>query len=181
MLNDKAPAPIAPLALEVVQRVDALFAIERDINGLPADQRQATRQERSAPVLAELEAWMRQERARLSRHAEVAKAMDYLLKRWGAFTRFLTDGRICLSNNAADRALRGITLGRKAWLFAGSGRGSDRAAVMYSLIGTVKLNGIDPQTWLADLLGRIAEHPVTKLDELMPWNWTSPAKTAQVA
>ena len=114
---------------------------------------------------------MRKERARLSRHADVAKAMDYMLKRWTAFTRFLDDGRICLTNNAAERALRGIALGRKAWLFAGSDRGGDRAALMYTLIQTARLNDVDPQTWLADVLGRINDHSAHRLDELLPWNW----------
>ena len=107
--------------------------------------------------------------------------MDYLLKRWNAFTRFLIDGRICLSNNAAERALRRIALGRKAWLFAGSDRGGERAAVIYSLITTARLNGVDPQAWLADVLGRLAAHPVHELDKLMPWNWTPPAKAVQAA
>jgi transposase len=98
--------------------------------------------------------------------------MDYMLKRWTAFKRFLDDGRICLSNNAAERALRGIALGRKSWLFAGSDRGGQRAAAMYSLIVTAKLNDIDPQAWLADVLGRIADHPASRLDELPPWNRT---------
>ena len=101
----------------------------------------------------------------------LARAMDYMLKRWASFSRFLDDGRICLSNNAAERALRGIALGRKSWLFAGSDRGGQRAAAMYSLIVTAKLNDVDPQAWLADVLSRIAEHPVQKLDELLPWNW----------
>ena len=114
---------------------------------------------------------MRAERGRLSRHAEVAKAMDYMLKRWPAFTRFLSDGRICLSNNAAERALRGLALGRRSWLFAGSERGAERAAVMYTLIGTAKLNEIDPQAWLADVLARIASQPQRQLTELLPWNW----------
>ena len=114
---------------------------------------------------------MRTERARLSRHADAAKAMDYMLKRWDAFTRFLGDGRICLSNNAAERALRGIALGRRAWLFAGSERGGDRAALMYTLIQTAKLNGVDPHAWLANVLARIADHPISGLDELLPWNW----------
>ena len=120
------------------------------------------RQELSAPLVAELEAWMRQERARLSRHNDVAQAMDYMLKRWAAFDRFLDDGRICLSNNAAERALRGIALGRRAWLFAGSDRGGERAAFMYSLIVTAKMNDIDPQAWLADVLRRIADHPASQ-------------------
>jgi transposase len=167
----QTPAVLSPLALEAVGRIDAVFDVERDINGLSADRRKVVRQELSARLVAELEAWMRQERAKLSRHAEVAKAMDYMLKRWEAFARFLDDGRICVTNNAAERALRGIALGRKSWLFAGSDRGGQRAAVIYSLIVTAKLNNIDPQAWLADVLARIAEHPARKIDELMPWNW----------
>ena len=162
---------ISPTALEAVRRIDALFEIERSINGLPADRRLAVRHEQAAPLVAALEAWMREERRKLSRHSDVAGAMDYMLKRWDAFARFLDDGHICLSNNAAERALRGIALGRKAWLFAGSDRGGDRAAFMYSLIVTAKLNDVDPQAWLADVLARIAGHPVQKLDQLMPWNW----------
>ena len=121
--------------------------------------------------MADLQVWMREQRARLSRGNDIAKAMDYMLKRWPAFTRFLGDGRICLDNNAAERALRGIALGRKSWLFAGSDRGGRRAAAMYSIIVTAKMNDVDPQAWLADVLARIAEHPVHKLDELLPWNW----------
>src|SRR6202023_2162145 len=167
----KTPGVISPLALEAVRRIDALFEIERAINGQSADRRKAVRQELSAPLVADLETWMREQRAKLSRGNDVAKAMDYMLKRWTAFTRFLEEGRICLSNNAAERALRGIALGRKSWLFCGSDRGGERAAVMYSLIVTAKMNDIDPQAWLADVLARIAGHPVQKLDELLPWNW----------
>ena len=177
----KTSAVISPMALETVRRIDALFEIERSINGLGADQRKTVRQDRSAPLVASLQTWMRQERARLSRHNDLAKAMDYILKRWDAFTRFLDDGRICLSNNAAERALRGIALGRKSWLFAGSDRGGERAAVMYSLIVTAKMNDIDPQAWLADVLARIADHPARELDELMPWNWTPLKATAAQA
>jgi len=173
----KAPAPISPLALEAVRRIDRLFEIERTINGRTADERRAVRQELSAPLLAELETWMRGERPKLPRGSDIAKAMDYMLKRWPAFTRFLDDGRVCLSNNAAERALRGIALGRKSWLFAGSDRGGQRAAAMYSLIVTGKMNDIDPQAWLADVLARIAGHPAHRLDELLPWNWR-PAVTA---
>jgi transposase len=165
----------APLAVAAVRRIDAIFAIEGEINGLPAEQRLAVRTTRIAPVVAELESWMRSERARLSRHADVAKAMDYMLKRWAAFTRFLSDGRICLTNNAAERALRGIAIGRKNWLFAGSDRGGERAASMYTLIATAKLNNVDPQAWLADVLRRIADHPARRLNELLPWNWHTPA------
>ena len=164
-------APISPIAFEAVTRIDALFDIEREINGMTAEQRLAVRRERSAPLVAELDAWMREHRAKLSRHAPVAQAMDYMLRRWDGFARFLDDGRACLSNNAAERSLRGLALGRKAWLFAGSDRGAERAAVIYSLIGTAKLNDIDPQAWLADVLTRIADAPQNRLQELLPWNW----------
>ena len=165
------PSVIAPLALEAVKRMDAIFAIEREINGRPADERLAVRRERTAPLVSELEVWMRNERGKLSRHSEVAKAMDYMLKRWAAFTRFLADGRICLTNNAAERELRGIALGRKAWLFAGSDRGGERAAVMYTLIHTARLNDVDPQAWLADVLARINDHVIADLAALLPWHW----------
>lgn len=124
---------------------------------------------------------MREQRAKLSRRNDVAKAMDYMLKRWDAFTRFLDDGRIGLSNNAAERALRGIALGRKSWLFCGSDRGGHRAAMMYSLIVTAKMKDVDPQAWLADVLARIAAHPVQQLDELLPWNWRNRNKQVNQA
>lgn len=180
----KAAAFASPIALAAVRRIDALFDIEREINGKSAADRLAVRQQLSTPLVEELESWMRQERAKFSRHNDVAQAMDYMLKRWQAFTQFLQDGRICLTNNAAERGLRGIALGRKAWLFAGSDRGGQRAAMMYSLIITAKMNNIDPQTWLADVLARIAAHPVQKLDELLPWNWTAasaPIRDVQAA
>ena len=167
----KTTAVISPLALDAVRRIDALFDIERTINGQSAERRRAVRQELSAPLVADLESWLREHRPKLSRGNDLAKAMDYLLKRWPAFTRFLDDGRICLSNNAAERALRGIALGRKSWLFVGSDRGGQRAAAMYSLIVTAKMNDVDPQAWLADVLARIAEHSAQRLDELLPWNW----------
>ena len=137
------------MALAAVRRIDALFEIERAINGQSPAERLAVRQQLGAPLVAELEIWMRAERAKLSRHNGVAKAIDYMLNRWSSFTRFLTDGRICLSNNAAERALRTLALGRKSWLFAGSDRGGQRAALLYSLITTAKMNNVDPQAWLA--------------------------------
>ena len=167
----KTTAVISPLALDAVRRIDALFDIERMINGQSAERRRAVRQELSAPLVADLESWLREHRPKLSRGNDLAKVMDYVLKRWPAFTRFLDDGRICLSNNAAERALRGIALGRKSWLFAGSDRDGQRAAAMYSLIVTAKMNDVDPQAWLADVLARIAEHSAQRLDELLPWNW----------
>src|SRR5665811_2110268 len=167
----KNAAAISPVALEAVKRIDALFDIERGINGLSAEERLRVRQEQSAPLLAALEAWLHEERSRMSRSASVATPIDYMLKRWDWFARFIGDGRVCLTNNAAERALRGFALGRKSWLFAGSDRGADRAAVMATLIVTAKLNDVDPQAWLADVLARIAGHPVQRLDQLLPWNW----------
>ena len=180
-LFDLAQVARAPLAAEAVRRIDAIFDVERSINGLPAEQRLAVRQKHVAPLVADLEAWMRAARGKMSRHAEVAKAMDYMLKRRDTFSRFLGDGRICLSNNAAERALRGVALGRKAWLFAGSDRGGDRAAAMYSLIITAKLNDVDPRAWLADVLRRIAGHPASRLHELLPWNWRKPTQDTAAA
>jgi transposase len=164
-------AAISPIALETVKRIDVLFDIERGINGHNAEERLRTRRDHSGPVVAALEAWLREQRSRLSRASPVIEPIDYLLRRWDRFSRFLDDGRICLTNNAAERALRGFALGRKSWLFAGSERGADRAAFMATLIVTAKLNDIDPQAWLADVLARIAEHPAQRLDELLPWNW----------
>ncbi|GGE15008.1 hypothetical protein GCM10008012_66850 [Rhizobium anhuiense] len=162
------------MALEALKRIDALFDIERDINGLAASERLARCQRDSRRLVEELEAWMRAERTKLSRSSPVAEPIDYMLKRWEGFTSFLDDGRICLTNNSAERALRGFALGRKSWLFAGSDRGADRAAFMATMIMTAKLNDIDPHAWLADVLARIAGMPTTKLAELLPWNWTGP-------
>jgi len=164
-----------------VQRIDALFAIEREINGLSPAERLAVRQARSASLVAELETWMIATRDKLSRGHDLAKAFSYMLRRWSSFTRFLDDGRICLTNNAAERALRGVALGRKAWLFCGSDRGGQRAAILYSLIVTAKLNDVDPQAWLADVLARIAAHPAQQLDELLPWNWRAKHHAARAA
>jgi transposase len=166
----KAPA-ISPVALEAVRRIDALFDIERTVNGLSAEQRLRVRQEQSRPLVDALETWLRGERSRLSRSASVAKPIDYLLRRWDRFTPFLADGRICLTNNVAERALRGFALGRKSWLFAGSERGAARAAVMTTLITSAKLNDVDPLAWLADVLARIAGMPQSRLPELLPWEW----------
>ena len=177
----KTAGVISPLALEAVRRIDALFEIERSINGQSIERRQQARQELSAPLIADLEGWLHEHRPKLSRGNDLARAMHYVLKRWPAFTRFLDDGRVCLSNNAAERALRGIALGRKSWLFAGSDRGGQRAAALYSLIVTAKMNDIDPQAWLADVLARIAEHPARDIDALLPWNWQPPAASRSQA
>jgi len=162
---------IYPIALEAVQKLDALFEIERTINGRSAEDRLAVRQALSAPLMDELHAWLTAQLAKLSRHHDLAKACLYILRRWDGFTRFLTDGRVCLTNNAAERALRCVPLGRKAWLFCGSDRGGQRAAIVYSLIQTCRLNDVDPQAWLADVLARIAGCRISQLADLLPWNW----------
>ncbi|MCH2396495.1 MAG: IS66 family transposase [Oceanibaculum sp.] len=167
----KNAAPISPIALEAVKRIDALFDIEREINGLTAGERLERRRRDGIPLAEGLEEWLRTERGKLSRSSSVAEAIDYMLKRWDGFITFLHDGRICLTNNAAERALRGFALGRKSWLFAGSVRGADRAAFMATLLNSAKLNDVDPQAWLADVLARIAETPVSRVEELLPWNW----------
>ncbi|MER8570261.1 IS66 family transposase [Mesorhizobium sp. M0924] len=163
--------PISPIALEAVKRFDALFEIERQINGLSAEERLAARQEKSKPLFDDMHEWLKRERATLSRSSEVIEPIDYMLKRWDGFARFLGDGRICLTNNSAERALRGIALGRRNWTFAGSQRGADRAAVMLTFITTCRLNDIDPKAWLADVLARIADLPISHLHELLPWQW----------
>ncbi len=179
----KKEIPLSPIAIEIVRRIDALFEIERSINGKNAEERLAVRRNLSRPLVDDLYAYMREQATRLSRGHDLVKAINYILKRWPAFTLFLEDGRVCLSNNAAERGLRGIALGRKSWLFCGSDRGGQRAAAMYSLIVTAKMNGVDPQAWLADVLARIAAHPAHRLDELLPWNWAkqAPAISAQAA
>ena len=154
-----------------MRRIDELFEIERTVNGKTPEQRLAARREKSTPLVIELEIWMRQQRALLSSGNDTAKAINYLFNRWAAFTRFLDDGRVCLTNNAAERALRGVAVGRRNWTFAGSDAGGHRAAAVYTLVETCKMNDVDPQAWLADVLARIAEHPVRELDDLLPWNW----------
>ncbi len=161
----------APIAKEAVRRIDELFEIECAINGKTPDERKAVRQERSKPLVAALETWLREQRALLSSKSELAKAINYSLNHWAAFARFLDDGRICLSNNAAERGLRGVAVGRRNWTFAGSDSGARRAAAAYTLIETCKLNDVDPQAWLAHVLATLPDHPARRIDELLPWNW----------
>jgi hypothetical protein len=137
------------------------------------------RQEKSKPLFDDMHAWLLRERETLSRSAEVLKPINYMLKRWADFARFLDDGRICLSNNAAERSLRGVALGRRNWTFAGSQRGADRAAVMLTMITTCRLNEVDPKAWLADVLARIADIPTSRLHELLPWEWSILRQTAK--
>jgi len=172
--RQKKPAhDISPVALEAVKKIDAIFDIERQINGRDIASRLDARHRLVRPLVEDLHDWMRAEQGTMSKHNPVAKAITYMFKknRWDAFTLFLEDGRVCLTNNAAERALRGIALGRKSWLFAGSERGGDRAAFMYSLIVTAKMNDIDPQAWLADVLARLPNTTASRVPDLLPWKW----------
>jgi transposase len=148
-----------------------LFEIEREINGKPPAERVGVRNERSRTLVIALEAWLRAERRKLSKNNMLAKAIQYSLNRWTQLTRFLDDGRLCMTNNAAERALRPVAIGRHNWTFAGSDEGAGRAAAIYTLIETCKLSDVDPQAWLADILARLPDHPVKWIDELLPWNW----------
>jgi transposase len=165
------PVVVSPIALEVVRQIDTLFDIERAINGQGPEKRRAIRQDQSKPIVEALRVYLEEKRNGFPRTHDLHKATNYMLKRWTAFTLFLDDGRVCLSNNAAERALRGIALGRRSWLFCGSDRGGQRAAAVYSLIVSCKMNDVDPHAWLADVLDRIAAHPAHRIDELLPWNW----------
>ena len=171
----------APIASEAVARIDTLFAIEREINGLAPQQRVTARTELSRPLIIGLEAWLREQRGLVSKNSDTGKAIDYSLKRWTALTRFLEDGRLCMTNNAAERELRAIAVGRRNWTFAGSDEGARRAAVLYTLIATAKLNDVDPQAWLADMLARLPDHPAKRINELLPWNWRSQSVAAVAA
>jgi hypothetical protein len=160
----------SPTAREALERIQALFAIEAEIRGRPAAERQAIRQARAGPLLEDLHRWFHATLAKLSRKSPLAVAIRYALTRWTALTRYLNDGRLELENNAAERALRAIALGRKNFLFLGADTGGERAEAIYSLIGTAKLNGLNPEAYLRHVLERIADHPINRIDELLPWN-----------
>ena len=168
----------APIASEAVTRIDVLFAIEREINGLAPPQRVGVRTERSRPLVTALESWLRDQRAKVSKNSETGKAIEYSLKRWAALTRFLDDGRLCMTNNAAERELRAIAVGRRNWTFAGSDEGGRRAAALYTLIATAKLNDVDPQAWLADVLARMLDYPAKRIGDLLPWSWHAERRAA---
>lgn len=162
---------ILPLAVEAIRRIDVIFDIERAFNGRSAQERLAFRQRYSAPLVGDLEVWIRENRSKLSKNNDVAEVMDYMLKAWPALITFLEDGRICLTNTAVERILRGIAPGRKSWQIASSHYGGQRTAFMLSLIASAKLNNIDAQAWLADVLTRVSDLPRRRLHELLPWNW----------
>lgn len=172
----RAPGSVAEQAL---RRIGALYAIEADIRGRPPDERCRERQARAGPLLEELFAWLRGMLAQVSVKSELARAIGYTLTRLGSLTRYRDDGRIEIDNNAAERALRGVSLGRKNFMFMGSDAGGERAAAIYSLVETAKLNALDPEAYLRDVLGRIADHPINRIDELLPWNIGGPQQHAE--
>ena len=168
--HDIHAAHPSPITTEAIERIAALYAIEREIRGSTPELRTEVRQARAAPLLNSLHAWLENTVAKLSKKSETAAAIRYALSRWRALTRYLDDGTLEIDNNAAARALRVVALGRKNFLFAGSDQGGERAAAMYSLLGSAKLNGLDPEIYLQHVLTRIADHPVSRIDDLLPWN-----------
>jgi len=160
-------------AREALERIAALFAIEAEIRGQQPDSRLAIREKKSAPLLAELKAFLTATLAAISGKSTLANAIRYALSRWEALCRFTSDGRLEMENNAAERGIRPLVLGRKNYLFAGSDAGGRRAAIMYTIIETAKMTGLDPEAYLADVIARIADHPANRIDELLPWNWSA--------
>jgi hypothetical protein len=160
------------IAKQALERIATLFAIEASINGRRPEERLAVRQQQAVSRLAELKAFLDQALTRISRKSSLAQAIRYALSRWQALLRYTTDGRLEMTNNAAERAIRPLALGRKNWLFAGADTGGDRAAVMYTIIQTARLNGLDPEAYLCDVIRRIADHPINRIEQLLPWHWT---------
>jgi hypothetical protein len=160
----------SPVAVEALERIGALYGVESDINRRSPEERREIRNTRSRPLLESLKQWLEETLVKLSKKSDTAVAVRYALGRWEALMRYCNDGHLEIDNNAAERALRTVALGRKNYLFAGSDRGGESAAAIYSLIGTAKLNGIDPESYLRNVLSCIAEHPINRIDELLPWN-----------
>jgi len=171
----------SPIARQALDRIGALYAIEDEARGQPPDQRRRIRQEKSRPLLDELHAWLSATKLKLSQKSDLAAAIRYTLTRWTSLVRYRDDGRLEIDNNAAERAIRPLALGRKNYLFAGSDAGGERAAAIYSLIETAKLNGRDPEAYLRDVITRIADHPMKQIAELLPSNWEGPARLDQAA
>jgi len=168
--HDLYQAHRSPIAKEALERIGQLYGIEQEIRGRSPDERKEVRQARSRPLLESMQTWWKATQAKLSQKSDVAMAIRYALDRWSALLRFCEDGRVEMDNNAAERALRAVALGRKNYLFAGSDAGGERAATIYSLLGSAKLNGIDPEKYLSSVLRRIADHPINRIAELLPWN-----------
>lgn len=164
----------SPLAREALERIGALYKIEEAIRGRPPDQRRTERQARAVPLLTDLKQWLEAALTKLSGRSETAAAVRYALARWDALLLYAGDGAIEIDNNAVEREMRPVALGRKNYLFAGSDAGGERAAALYSLIGTAKLNGLDPEAYLRQVLERIADHPINRVADLLPWNMAAP-------
>jgi transposase len=169
----------SPVAAEALERIGALYGIEKEIHGRTPEERREVRNNRSRPLLGSLKQWLEEILGRLSKKSDTSLAVRYALGRWEALMRYCDDGGLEIDNNAAERALRAVALGRKNFLFAGSDRGGESAAAIYSLIGTAKLNGINPESYLRNVLSRIAEHPINRVEELLPWN--VPAESSQAS
>jgi transposase len=167
---DLEQAHASPIAQEALQRIVALYKVEDQIRGKPPEERRAVRQAESKPLLDSLRQWLETTLSKLSRKSDTTAAIRYALSRWDALTRYIEDGHIEIDNNAAERSLRGVALGRKNYLFAGSDAGGERAAAIYSLIGSAKLNGLDPEAYLREVMTRIADHPINRIKDLLPWN-----------
>jgi transposase len=178
---DVHAAIASPIAKQALDRIGELYRVEQAISGLPPDDRRRARERHSKPIAAALAAWAEATVRTLSRKSELAKAFRYMRARWPALVRCFDDGRLALDNNPAERALRCVAIGRKNYLFAGSDAGGHRAAAMYSLIESAKLNGLNPHLYIADLLARIADHPARHIDDLLPWNWQSADATRPAA